>query len=75
MAPRNHDGPCEYPTDDGGRAVLMKMSGNPVQMAQEIEKLYYRTRRAYRVASVCAIITALCAGWNIADVIARALGS
>jgi len=32
-----------------------------------------KTRRAFRVSFVCAIITALCAGWNLADVIGKLL--
>jgi hypothetical protein len=75
VAPRNHDGPCQYPTDDGGRAVLMKMAGNPVEMAQEIESLYLRTRKAYRIAKWATIVTVAAAAWNITDVVARVLGS
>jgi hypothetical protein len=42
-------------------------------MVAEIERLYYRTRRAFRVSYVCAIVTALCAGWNLADLVGKLL--
>jgi hypothetical protein len=53
----------------------MKMAGNPVEMAQEIESLYLRTRKAYRIAKWATIVTVAAAAWNITDVVARVLGS
>ena len=74
VAPRNHDGPCQYPTADGGRAMLFEGRANPVTMVAEIERLYFRTRRAYRVAFWCSIVSAMSAGWLLVDVIRSVAG-
>jgi hypothetical protein len=57
LAPRNHDGPCQYPAADGGRAMLFQGGRDPVTMVAEIERLYYRTRRAYVVSLVATSLS------------------
>lgn len=53
----------------------MQMSGNPVELAQGIELLYLKTRKAYRIAKWATVVTVAAAAWNITDAVARLLGS
>jgi hypothetical protein len=43
-------------------------------MVAEIERLYYRTRRAFKVAFYCSIVSAASAAWLLMDVIGKVLG-
>jgi hypothetical protein len=55
--------------------MLFSGRSNPVAMVAEIERLYFKTRRAYRVAFWATLVTVGAAAWNITDVVARVLGS
>lgn len=54
--------------------MLFQMGTDPVTMVAEIERLYFRTRKAYRVALFCSIVSAASAGWLLADVIRSVVG-
>ena len=73
LAPRNHDGPCEYSMEGGSRMVLRRgpMPEHLIEAAMAYER---KARRAYKSAMVCSIISALSAGWLLADVIRSVAG-
>jgi hypothetical protein len=55
--------------------MLFQGRNNPVTMVAEIERLYYRTRRAYKVSFYASIVSVASAAWLLTDVIAKVLGS
>jgi hypothetical protein len=53
--------------------MLFSGRSNPVTMVAEIERLYYRTRRAYRVALVATFVTVAASVFQILNLIGAAL--
>jgi hypothetical protein len=54
--------------------MLFEGRANPVTMVAEIERLYYKTRRAYKVAFYCSMVSAASAAWLLTDVISSVVG-
>jgi hypothetical protein len=53
--------------------MLFEGRANPVAMVAEIERLYYRTRRSYRVALVATFVTVAAAVYQVLHAIGAAL--
>jgi hypothetical protein len=73
VAPRNHDGPCEYEWN-GGRLTLEVTRGpSPMDRAAEIESLYRRARKYHLIAMVCCAVLVFNAVHQVLNMIGAAL--
>jgi len=73
LAPRNHDGPCEFGAGDGARVIIRQ--GPPPEVLIAWANDYHRkARRAYKTSMVSSLVSAVCAGWLLMDAIRSVTG-